>query len=632
MDKRDENKTKEQLIDELAELRRRIAVLEGKSRDAVYRQIWDMYLQSAIPTLILSREGKIIDYNAAMAELTGYAHEDVPDINEWMSKIYPDKEYRNRVIEISKRSRQRDIDINRDEFTITGKDGEERRVQFSVYDILHEGKPIDLQVIQAEDITERKKIEKAMRESKEQYRSLFENMHSGSAHQKIVVDENGEPIDYIFLEVNHAFEKLTGLRKEDVIGKKVTEAIPGIEKSEYDWIGNFGKVALTGEIITFEQYSEHLERWYSVCAYSSENGYFNTLFHDITEHKQAEEELRKALSEIRTLKERLEAENVYLREEIRTAHLHGNMVDQSHAMKSVMAQAEQVAETDSTVLLLGETGTGKELLAHAIHDISPRRERPLVIVNCAAMPSALVENELFGREKGAYTGALTRQIGRFEVANGSTIFLDEIGELPPQVQVKLLRFLQSGQFERLGSTETITVDVRIIAATNRDLENDVQEGRFREDLFYRINVFPIVIPPLRERTEDIPPLVWAFINEFNEKMGKKIESVSRQNMDALQGYSWPGNVRELRNIIERAMIQTRGSALHVQIPGRASGPPISGETLADVEFQHISDVLEQTGWRVRGKNGAAEILGLKPSTLEYRMTKLGIRRPGRNPR
>ena len=630
---RDEDKTREQLIDELmTELRQRNATSEVRSADTIYRQVWGTYLQSTIPTLILSREGKIVDYNAAMAELTGYAHEEVPDINGWMSKIYPDKEYRNRVIEISKRSRQREVDIKRDEFVITGKDGEERCVQFSVYDILHEGKPIDLQVIQAEDITERKKMEKAMRESKEQYRSLFENMHNGFAHHKIMVDESGKPIDYVFLEVNHAFEKLTGLRKEDIIGKKVTEVIPDIKESEYDWIGNYGEVTLTGKVITFEQYSEHLERWYSVCAYSSESGYFTTLFHDITERKQAEKELQKALSEIHTLKERLEAENVYLREEIRSAHLHGDMVGQSHAMKVVMAQAEQVAGTDSTVLILGETGTGKELLAHAIHNMSPRRDRSLVIVNCAAMPSALVENELFGREKGAYTGALTKQIGRFEVANGSTIFLDEIGELPPQVQVKLLRFLQSGQFERLGSTETITVDVRIIAATNRDLGNDVQEGRFREDLFYRINVFPIAIPPLRERTEDIPPLVWAFVNEFNEKMGKKIESISRQSMDALQSYSWPGNVRELRNIIERAMIQTRGSALRVQIPGRASGPSVSGETLADVEFQHISDVLERTGWRVRGKNGAAEILGLKPSTLESRMAKLGIRRPERHPR
>lgn len=468
--------------------------------------------------------------------------------------------------------------------------------------------------------------------SEEKYRSLFENMHNGFAHHKIVVNEKGKPIDYIFLEVNHAFEKLTGLRKEDIIGKKVTEVIPGIEKSEYDWIGNYGKVALVGKVITFEQYSDHLERWYSVCAYSSGSGYFTTLFHDITERKQTEEALQNALSEIRTLKERLEAENVYLRQEIRSAHLHGGIVSQSHAMKAAMAQAEQVAGTDSTVLLLGDTGTGKELLAHAIHNMSPRRDRPLVIVNCAAMASALVENELFGREKGAYTGALTKQIGRFELANGSTIFLDEIGEFPPDVQVKLLRVLQTGQFEKLGSTETITVDVRIIAATNRDLENDVREGRFREDLYYRINVFPIALPPLRERTEDIPPLVWAFVNEFNEKMGRKVESVPRQSMDALQSYSWPGNVRELRNIIERAMIQTRGSALRVQMPGQASGPSVSGVTLADVESQHILDIMERTGWRVRGENGAAKILGLKPSTLESRMTKLGIQRPGRNPR
>ena len=260
--------------------------------------------------------------------------------------------------------------------------------------------------------------------------------------------------------------------------------------------------------------------------------------------------------------------------------------------------------------------------------MSRRKDRPLVVVNCAAMPSALVESELFGREKGAYTGALTRQIGRFEVADGSTLFLDEIGELSPGVQAKLLRVLQEGQFERLGSTDTITVDVRVIAATNRDLEEEVEERRFREDLFYRLNVFPITIPPLRERKEDIAPLVWVFVSEFSEKMGKRITSISRRSMEALQRHPWPGNIRELRNLIERAMIQAKGSTLHVQLSSRSSrSTGAEGRTLADVERQHITEVLEQTGWRVRGTGGAAEVLGLKPSTLEARMSKLGIHRP-----
>jgi formate hydrogenlyase transcriptional activator len=347
------------------------------------------------------------------------------------------------------------------------------------------------------------------------------------------------------------------------------------------------------------------------------------------QRQRAEEELKNALVEVRSLKEQLEAENVYLREEIRMAGLHGDIVGQSDSMKCVLVQAEQVAGTDSTVLILGETGTGKELLARAIHTMSGRSDRPLVVVNCAAMPSALVEGELFGREKGAYTGAITRQVGRFEVADGSTVFLDEVGELPVETQVKLLRVLQEGQFERLGSTRTTTVDVRVIAATNRDLEKAVEEGAFRQDLYYRLNVFPITIPPLRERGADIPPLVWAFVNEFTEKMGKPIESVSRKSMEALQSYPWPGNVRELRNVIERAMIRATGGTLHVPAPSRKPGAVGKGMTLEAVEREHIIGVLERTGWRVSGKNGAAGVLGLKPTTLESKLTKLSIKRPDR---
>jgi formate hydrogenlyase transcriptional activator len=351
-----------------------------------------------------------------------------------------------------------------------------------------------------------------------------------------------------------------------------------------------------------------------------------------TQRQRAEEELRNALVEVQNLKEQLEAENVYLREEIRMAGLHSDIIGQSEAMKSVLVQAEQVAETDSTVLILGETGTGKELLARAIHNMSGRRNSPLVVVNCAAMPSALVEGELFGREKGAYTGAITRQTGRFEVAHGSTIFLDEVGELPIETQVKLLRVLQEGQFERLGGTRTTTVDVRVVAATNRNLEKAVEEGSFREDLFYRLNVFPIVLPPLRDHVEDIPPLVWSFVNEFAEKMGKRIESVSRKSMAALQGYQWPGNVRELRNIIERAMIRTTDGTLHMPDPGRKPGMSAKGMTLEEVERDHIVDILKRTNWRVSGKRGAAEILGLKPTTLESKLARLGIKRPDRNSR
>jgi transcriptional regulator with GAF, ATPase, and Fis domain len=296
-------------------------------------------------------------------------------------------------------------------------------------------------------------------------------------------------------------------------------------------------------------------------------------------------------------------------------------------MKKVLAQVEQVAQTDSTVLILGETGTGKELLARAIHGMSGRKARLLVTVNCASLPPTLIESELFGRERGAYTGALTKMIGRFEIADGATLFLDEIAEIPLELQSKLLRVLEEGNFERLGSTKTLHVDVRIITATNRNIAQEVQEGRFRKDLFYRLNVFPIVIPPLRERPEDIPLLVWAFVKEFQKKMGKKIENISKKSMEALQSYSWPGNVRELRNVIEHAMIVSSDKTLVVHVPKLPSSETLDVRSLEDMERRHIVSALERNGWRVGGKGGAAEVLGLKRSTLYSRMKKLGINRP-----
>jgi formate hydrogenlyase transcriptional activator len=298
-------------------------------------------------------------------------------------------------------------------------------------------------------------------------------------------------------------------------------------------------------------------------------------------------------------------------------------------MKKVLSQVEQVAGTESTVLIQGETGTGKELLARAIHHLSSRKDRPLVTVNCASLPPTLIESELFGREKGAYTGAMTRMVGRFEAADGATLFLDEIGELPHEVQSKLLRVLEEGRFERLGSTKTLQMNVRIIAATNRDLVQDVKEGRFRKDLYYRLNVFPVSVPPLRERPEDIPLLVWAFVRQFEKKMGKRVDAISRKSMEALRHHSWSGNVRELRNVIEHAMIVSSGRNLTVLPP--KSGLPEAPETrnLQDLERRNILNVLEKTGWRLTGEGGAAEILGLKRTTLQSRMKKLGIKRPAR---
>jgi formate hydrogenlyase transcriptional activator len=348
---------------------------------------------------------------------------------------------------------------------------------------------------------------------------------------------------------------------------------------------------------------------------------------DITERKKAEEQLRHSLDEVQRLRDQLQQQNTYLQQEVKLLHGHTRLVGQSRALQGVLAQVEQVAPTDSTVLVFGETGTGKELIASAIHELSPRREHPMVRVNCSAIPTSLIESELFGREKGAYTGALSKQIGRFELANGSTLFLDEIGDLPSEVQVKLLRVLQDKRIERLGSPNVIPVDVRIIAATNKDLEKAVAEGRFREDLYYRFNVFPITVPPLRDRREDIPKLVSAFVAEFGMAMGKNIESVAKNSIDELHRYDWPGNVRELRNVIERAMIMAKGPTIWIELPSRAAAASTPSQTLMDVDREHIQRVLAMTGWRIRGKRGAAEILGLKPTTLETRMAKLGIRRP-----
>jgi formate hydrogenlyase transcriptional activator len=351
------------------------------------------------------------------------------------------------------------------------------------------------------------------------------------------------------------------------------------------------------------------------------------VFANALARRASEEALQTALKTVKALKERLEAENVSLRQDLQLLHGHPQIIGQSDALRNVLALAEQVASTDASVLLLGETGTGKELIASAIHDLSARRDRPMVRVNCAAIPSTLIESELFGREKGAYTGALTKQIGRFETANGSSLFLDEIGELPPEVQVKLLRVLQEKQIERLGNSTPIAVDVRIIAAANVDLEKAVQEGKLRQDLYYRLNVFPITVPPLRSRPEDIPLLVRAFADQLSKAMGKTITTIPQSNLDALQRYPWPGNVRELRNVIERAVILNSGPKLNVQVPTSNQAGPQELLPMTEVERAHILRVLERTGWRVQGKGGAAEILELNRSTLESRMAKLGIRRP-----
>jgi formate hydrogenlyase transcriptional activator len=336
-----------------------------------------------------------------------------------------------------------------------------------------------------------------------------------------------------------------------------------------------------------------------------------------------------AFQELAAIKDRLARENAYLVEEVRT-ELSSHMVAVSASFRETLKKVETVAPTDCAVLICGETGTGKELVARALHDHSPRRERTFVRMNCAAIPMGLLESELFGHEKGAFTGAIARRIGRFELADKGTLFLDEVGDIPLELQPKLLRVLQGQEFERLGSAGTIKVDVRLVAATNRDLAKMVAEGKFRSDLYYRLNVFPISLPPLRERTDGIPTLVRHFTQQFARRMGKRIETISEATMDALLRYPWPGNVRELQNVIERAVILSPGPALHVpfeDLKSVSQQTPTTAVTLADAEREHIVVALQETNWVVGGPKGAAARLGMKRSTLQNKMRKLGITAP-----
>ncbi|HEU4434235.1 MAG TPA: sigma 54-interacting transcriptional regulator [Pyrinomonadaceae bacterium] len=365
---------------------------------------------------------------------------------------------------------------------------------------------------------------------------------------------------------------------------------------------------------------------------------------DVTTRRAADQSLRNALAEVQQLKDQLHQENIYLQEEVRVASNFGEIIGRSEPLRRVLHQAEQVAPLDTTVTILGETGTGKELLAHAIHKLSPRQNHALVKVNCAALPGPLIESELFGYEKGAFTGADSRRIGRFEIANRGTIFLDEVGELPLDLQAKLLRVLEEGEFDRVGGAQTVKVDVRVIAATNRNLEDAVRVGDFRSDLYYRLNIFPITLPPLRDRKEDIPMLVKHLVKQLGQKLGKTIEAIPHETMARLKNYPWPGNIRELRNVIERAVIITHGPTLRLiddldsqarelesQKDAMKTEPfgdlVVAGETLEQTEYNVITRTLKNVHWKLEGPGGAAELLNIHPSTLRSKMRKLGIERP-----
>lgn len=507
------------------------------------------------------------------------------------------------------------------------------------------GRVVEFQSV-GRDITERKQAEKALRESEER----LARTEKFSLVMVTHVDLDGR-----WLKVTPTLCELLGYREEELLGHRFHE-VTHPDDVEADWSQCLGLIS--GEIKSFDIEKRYLRKdgsivWvYLNCSVvTDEQGnpvHLLTYIRDITKRKQAEEALKEALAEVQRLKERLEAENVYLRSEVSGVHGHGQLVGRSEAMQKVLQQVEQVARTDMTVLILGETGTGKELVAWAVHEKSGRSERPLVKVNCSALPGELIESELFGHEKGAFTGATARQLGRFELADGATIFLDEVGELSLRLQAKLLRVLQEEEFERLGSGKTIKVDVRVIAATNRSLAEAIQKGRFRLDLYYRLNVYPIHLSPLRERLEDIDLLAEMFLKEASRRLGRLFDPMPKNVLDVLRRYEWPGNVRELQNVIERAAVTSVAPVLQLpdswelplssRVP--SSNPAVTAEartpasmgraqesTLEQFQQKHILEVLNQTGWRVEGPKGAAVILGLNPSTLRSRMQKLGIQKP-----
>ena len=539
------DKTKEQLINELAELHQRIegseaeATKHKKAEEALkvsetrYRRLFETAYDGIV--LLDADTGQILDVNPFLIEMLGYSHKDFLGKKLWEIGPFSDiAASRLRFSELQSKGY-----VRYEHLPLETKDGRLIDVEFvsNVYLVDHE------KIIQCNirDITLRKQAEEALRKA----------------------------YDEMDLRVKE--------RTADLISAN-------------------------------EQLSQEIE-----------------------DRKQAANSLREALTIIKQLRDQLHEENIYLKEEINLIYSYQDIVGNSEAIRNVLKQIEQVAPTDSTVLIQGETGTGKELLAHAIHNLSARKGRLMIKVNCAALPHTLIESELFGRERGAFTGALSKQIGRFELADASTIFLDEVDTLPLELQAKLLRVLESGEFERLGSPRTVKVDVRIISATNRDLARVVSEGGFREDLYYRLNVFQITVPPLRERREDILPLVWSFVQEFSKRMGKRIESIPQKGVKALHAYPWPGNVRELKNITERAMIITTGPVLHLDVPKIVQSGADQSGTLEDVEKRHIIEALNTTRWRVSGKNGAAEILGLNPKTLESKMQRLGIQRSKKMP-
>jgi PAS domain S-box-containing protein len=479
---------------------------------------------------------------------------------------------------------------------------------------------------------ERSHFEKQLLESEERYRELYEQYHD--LYEEAPIGYVKEDLQSRFIAANRAALRILGVKPEDIagtVGMSLVPDTPEAQRRVKEAFASIGRGTDTsGVVLELRRKDDGRPVWVQWWSRPEPNGqYTRTMIVDITERVLMEQE-----------KARLQQQNLYLQEEIKSTHNFEEIVGQSPALTTVLENVRRVAATDATVLITGETGTGKELIARAVHSSSRRQEKPLIKINCAALPAGLIESELFGHEKGAFTGAIARRVGRFELAHGGTIFLDEIGELPADAQAKLLRVLQEREFERVGGTAPIKVDVRILAATNRDLLKAVREKMFREDLYYRLSVFPVQLPPLRDRKEDIPPLALFLVNKFAARIGRRIAGIDRETMRRLVAYPWPGNVRELENVIERAVILAAGPTLEIGpdvLPvdvgtmACADEAPKQPATLEANEREHVLTVLGQTGWVVEGPRGAAKILGMHPNTLRSRMKKLGIHRPTHEP-
>jgi len=576
------------------------------------------HLICAVPDAIFSVKipERTINWANDSFDVMGYEPEKY--IGQTTEKYYANPESYDAVGKLQREAIRKGNDMIRTEVMVLRKGGRVIPAEFTAT-FYREGGKLSQITAFVRDISERKLAEEKLVKSEAKYRSLVDNS---------VVGVFESTTDGRFTFANDAMVQMFDFDSpEQMIAHGSLELWDDIadrermlaELQKHGRVSNFEAEAVT-------RTGRHIHVLFSAKQIDNR---ISGMVMDISDRKQAEIELKQAYTEIEHLKIQLQAESAYLQEEIKLEHNFENIIGQSEALKYVLHRVEMVASKDSTVILQGETGTGKELIARAIHQLSSRNKRPLVKVNCAALPSELIESELFGREKGAFTGATTAQIGRFELASKSTLFLDEIGELPLELQAKLLRILESGEFERLGSSRTLHSDARFITATNRDLEAEVRQKRFREDLWYRLKVFPITVPPLRYRIEDIPLLVNNFIQLFSRKMGISVESlkIPRRSMQALQAYSWPGNVRELKHAIESALISLEGNKLHFDLPDNANVATNKLKSFEKMEQEYILEVLKAKNWKIGGKDSASSILGLPPSTLRSRIKKLGLKRP-----